>query len=97
MSNVVKMAAKKKQPDIPMAWQTEINKLGDKLADRIYDAIRLADEEANDKSIHEEFADCSVVGVLVSMLVLIVNTRDVLSPDQLLALVQYEIERQDEI
>lgn len=94
MNNVVKMAtAKKKKPDIEK-WKAQIAEHGDKLDDRLYDAIRLADEEMNDEDVPEEFADCTILGVLTAVLVHIAHARNVLGPEALLKLVEHQIEHQ---
>ena len=91
MNNVVKL--KKKKPAID-AWQAQIEEHGDKLMDRLYDAIRLADEEMNDEDIPEEFADSTVMAVLTSVLVSIAYARNALGPEALLKLVEYQIDLQ---
>ena len=94
MSNVVKMVAKKNKLPID-EWQAQIEEHGKKLMDRLYDQIRLADNDVSDEDIPEEFADCMILGVLTSMLVKIAYARNILSPAQLLTLVKYEIEAGD--
>jgi hypothetical protein len=88
MSNVVKL--KKKKPGIE-TWQPQIDEMGDKLTDRVYDAIRLADEEAKDIDMPDEFADCTLLGVLTSILVQITEKRNIVGPDALLKLVEFQI------
>jgi hypothetical protein len=96
MSNVVKMVAKKNKLPIE-DWKDEIEEHAKKLMDRLYDQIRLADNDVSDADIPEEFAVCMILGVLTSMLVTIAHARNILSPAQLLTLVKYEIEgRQEE-
>ena len=88
MSNVIKL--KKKKPDID-EWKEQVETLSDKLADRIHDAIRLSDDEAIDAGIPEEIYDCTIVGVLVSVMVVLAEARDVIGPEALLKLVEYQI------
>ena len=64
---------------------------GDKLSDRLYDAIRLADEEMNDEGIPEEFADCTILGVLAAVMVQITEARNIIGPEALIKLVEYQI------
>lgn len=94
MSNVVKIETKKKKPGID-EWQAQIEEHGDNMMNRVYDAVRLADEEAKDEDIPEEYANCMILGVLTSVLVNIAHARNVIGPDALLKLVEHEIgERQ---
>jgi hypothetical protein len=95
MSNVVKIADKKKKPGLD-EWRAQIEEHGDNLMRRIYDAVRLADEEANDEDIPEEYVDCMILGVLTSVLVAISNGREVVSAKGLLALVNHQIEGWDD-
>ena len=90
MSNVVKL--KKKKPDIT-AWKEQIEVLGDRFTDRLNDAISLSDADAEYENIPEEFADCTILGVLVSALVRTTEARNIIGPEALLKLVEYQIHR----
>lgn len=90
---VIKITDKKKKPAIDK-WKAQISEHGDKLDDRLYDAIRLADEETNDEGVPEEFADCMILGVLTAVLVNIAHARNVLGPEALIKLVEHQIEHQ---
>ena len=84
---MIKMTDKKKKPDIN-EWKEQIEVFGDRLTDRMHDAIRLADEEADDVGIPEDLADCAMLGVFASMMVTVTAQRKIIGPDALIKLDQ---------
>ena len=91
MSNVVKLAAKKKKPGSD-EWQAQIDQHGDNLMNRVYDAIRLTEAEASDDGIPEEYVDCMLLGILACALVQVAYTREVMPPDRLITFLKHLIE-----
>ena len=91
MSNVVKLSGLPKKQPIDK-WQELIDEQGESLLGRLYDQIKLADVDALEEDMPEEYSDCMIVGVIASLLVTITHTRNVVSSDALLKLVKHEIE-----
>ena len=101
MSNVVKMTRLRKRSRTSTSGKSRSRCMATGMTDRMHDAIRLADEEANDEGIPEEFADCAILGVFTSMLVTITAQRKVIGPDALIKLIRLwcgaaDGERQDD-
>jgi hypothetical protein len=96
MSNVVKLAsvngAKKEKKDPAVKWKKNLTEQGEKLMDRLYDQIRLTDEDAMDKNIPEELSDCSTLAVLTQLAVFFSSSRGVLGPSALIKLMEYQID-----
>jgi hypothetical protein len=92
MSNVIRMTANKNKHD-PDAkkWKHQIEALGDRLVERLIDAIRLADDDADDEGMPAELADCAILGAIVGILVDHTYTRNIIGPDALIKFVEYQI------
>ena len=69
-----------------------IEEHGDKLIGRLYDQIRLTEEEASGDKMPQEHIDCMTVSVITQLLVLVASGRNTVGPASLLELVQGEID-----
>ena len=94
MSNVIKLANVKAEKFDK--FKDVLEEYGDKLFDRLYDQVKLADGEMDYEDVPEDVADSLILGVIVSVLVMVCETRSILSPEALLKIVKHVIKEREQ-